>query len=128
VLIDKASPYSSDMTYLRSSDIYLGDVSSQVYEFLETPRPCVFLDGHDTYWQNDLSYLHWTLGPVIRDVADLPGALREAHAAAPHYAKLQTAAFADTFEISAEEAGLRGARIIADFLDSGRVDPKWQLV
>src|SRR5205085_183045 len=29
-----------DMTYTRLADVYLGDASSQVYEFLRTPKPC----------------------------------------------------------------------------------------
>ena len=34
ILIDTGSARSVDMTYLNAADIYLGDVSSQVYEFL----------------------------------------------------------------------------------------------
>ena len=37
---DPGSPASTDMTYTRAADIYLGDVSSQVYEFIAEPRPC----------------------------------------------------------------------------------------
>lgn len=29
------------MTYTPAADIYLGDVSSQSYEFLLDPRPCL---------------------------------------------------------------------------------------
>jgi hypothetical protein len=39
--IDPGSAASSDMSYTNRADIYLGDVSSQVYEFLRLPRPCL---------------------------------------------------------------------------------------
>jgi hypothetical protein len=43
ILIDTGSQASADMTYMLNSDIYLGDVSGQVYEFLLEPRPCIHL-------------------------------------------------------------------------------------
>ncbi|UCH10478.1 MAG: glycerophosphotransferase, partial [Fidelibacterota bacterium] len=43
--VDLGSPPSIDMTYPRIADIYLGDVSSQIGEFLLKPRPCVFLNS-----------------------------------------------------------------------------------
>ena len=39
VLVDPGSDRSVDMSYAAAADIYVGDVSSQVYEFLATPRP-----------------------------------------------------------------------------------------
>ena len=45
ILIDTGSERSYDMSYTRAADIYLGDVSSQVYEFIYyRRRPCVFLN------------------------------------------------------------------------------------
>jgi hypothetical protein len=125
ILIDPGSEASSDMTYLRSADIYLGDVSSQIYEFVETPRPCVFLDAHHTPWQDDPSYLQWSFGPLISDLAQLPKALQAANA--PHFIANQKAAFADTMEMASEEAGLRGARILAEFMETDQVDKQWLL-
>jgi hypothetical protein len=43
ILIDTGSEASSDMTYMLGADIYMGDVSSQIYEFLLEPRSCIFL-------------------------------------------------------------------------------------
>src|SRR3546814_13029462 len=68
MLIDTGSARSCDMSYARAADLYLGDASSQVYEFLLRPRPCVFLDTHATTWQNDPNYQHWLAGPVLGDV------------------------------------------------------------
>ncbi|MGI9484025.1 MAG: hypothetical protein ACR2OR_16880 [Hyphomicrobiales bacterium] len=125
VLIDTGSRSSVDMTYLRSADIYLGDVSSQIYEFLETPRPCIFLDAHDVDWENDPSYLQWTFGKLLGDPADLGAALDSAFETHPDYLDAQKFAFERTFSTSNRTAGARGAEIIAEFARTGKIDPKW---
>src|SRR3546814_16180386 len=89
VMIDLASYRLFDMSYTSGADIYLGDVSSQVYEFLATPRPCLFLDAHGVDWEGDPDYLFWTLGDVVSDLAKLPGALEQAPARHPLYADAQ---------------------------------------
>ena len=58
VHIDLGSRASSDMRYGQMASLYLGDVSSQVYEYLPRPRPCLFLNGHRADWQEDRSYGH----------------------------------------------------------------------
>ena len=55
-----------------NSDSYLGDVSSQVYEFMLEPRPCIQLNDHYADWQGDTNYFHFTL----RLVAPPPSARR----------------------------------------------------
>ena len=47
-----------DMTYTRLADVYLGDASSQVYEFLDRSRPCLFLNAHGVDWRGQESYRH----------------------------------------------------------------------
>lgn len=64
MLIDPGSPRSIDMTYTMAADLYLGDVSSQVAEFVVRPRPCLFLDVHRIHWQDNPDYQFWTLGDV----------------------------------------------------------------
>ncbi len=119
VLIDKGSSASSDMTYIRAADLYLGDVSSQVYEFLLEPRPCVFLNGHGIAWKNDPYYFHWNLGQVVSDVdKELRAALDCARAVHPDYLSQQKAAFEYTFLVEPDTtAAQRGADAIADFLN-----------
>ena len=126
VLSDKGSRFSVDMTYLKSADLYLGDTSSQVYEFLEEPRPCVFLNAHKFDWQNDPSYRHWKLGPLIDNVSMLEQALAEAAKNHIRYEEIQRNSFTYTFKTSRQTAGVRGATIIADFLKNGRIEAKWQ--
>jgi len=76
--IDLGSRASTTMTYTQRADIYLGDASSQVYEFLLRPRPCVFLNAHKALWQGDPNFAHWRAGPVIEDAAALGPALAAA--------------------------------------------------
>jgi len=120
ILIDKGSLASADMTYLRAGDIYLGDVSSQVYEFLETPRPCVFIDTHQTDWRDNPSYLQWTFGPVIDRIDQLEQALEEAVQQHDKYRPAQEAAFAETFDVGTKTAGARGAHAIVELLGAGQ--------
>ena len=120
ILIDTNSAALSDMTYMLAADIYLGDVSSQVYEFLLEPRPCIFLNGHNVTWQNDPYYYHWKLGQVVDDVqTGLRPALEAAFPSHPHFLPQQRAAFAYTFRMESDRtAAQRGADVIARFLRS----------
>lgn len=114
--IDTGSARSSDMSYTRQADIYLGDASSQVYEFLLTPRPCIFLNSHDADWRGNPDYGHWALGDVLGDVADLPEALSRAVATPDAYQAVQEAAVNDTFALSDIPSSRRAAIAIAAFL------------
>lgn len=76
--VDFASPALSDMTYTRMADMYLGDVSSQVYEFLYRPRPVVFINAHGVAWHNDPDYRMWALGDVVETPAAVMDALARA--------------------------------------------------
>ncbi|MDE8652985.1 glycosyl transferase [Novosphingobium album (ex Liu et al. 2023)] len=80
VLIDLGSPRSNDMTYTLGADLYLGDVSSQVYEFLVRPRPCLFVDAHGADWRESEDYAMWHFGEVIGPDADPVAAIDRAFA------------------------------------------------
>ncbi|MCP5043456.1 MAG: hypothetical protein GY944_20705, partial [bacterium] len=118
ILVDKGSLASSDMTYIRAADIYLGDVSSQVYEFLLEPRPCIFLNAHGVDWEDDPNYFQWTLGQVVDDVEkQLAPALERAQSTHAQYRSKQEAAFDYTFHTAPDStAAQRGALEIAAFL------------
>ncbi len=122
ILIDKGSPASADMTYMLGSDIYLGDVSSQVYEFLLEPRPCVFLNGHHVQWQGNPHYFHWTLGQVVEEVeTGLRPALDRAQALQAQFLPRQQEAFRYTFRTEPDStAAERGADALAAFLRQNR--------
>lgn len=112
--IDLGSRASSNMTYTRRADIYLGDVSSQVYEFLLDPRPCVFVNAHHVPWTNDPNYMHWRAGPVI----DTPGQLEEALTLARRdahgrYGSVQRALFDASFDLTDIPSSVRAAKAVA---------------
>jgi hypothetical protein len=114
--IDLGSRASTTMTYTQRADIYLGDVSSQVYEFLLKPRPCVFLNSHRLAWDGDPNFAHWRSGPVIEDVADLEDAMTRArrdHDAV--WRPVQEALFDESFDLTDEPSAERAARAVARF-------------
>ncbi|QJE72466.1 sensor domain-containing protein [Aerophototrophica crusticola] len=116
MLIDLGSGRSVDMTYTISADAYLGDVSSQVYEFLLSPRPCLFLDAHGVEWQGNPRYLFWTLGPVVSDMADFGAALDSLMADPSPWRPFQEQAVAATFDLTVAEPGRHNADVIATWL------------
>jgi hypothetical protein len=115
--VDTGSTASSDMSYTNRADIYLGDVSSQIYEFLRTPRPCLFLNSHGVDWQDDPNYLHWRAGPVIDSADGLIDAIDAAVAAHPDYAPTQQALTDATFSLSERPSAERAAEAISAFLE-----------
>ena len=114
--VDLGSTASTDMSYTSSADIYLGDVSSQVYEFLHRPRPCVFLNSHDVAHVGDANYLHWRAGEVIGGPALLGAALGRAQAAHHLFRPTQRELFRRSFDLTAEPSAERAARAILSVL------------
>ena len=88
--VDLGSENSWNMTYTRAADIYLGDISSQVYEFLSRPKPCIFLTKSTTQWEGNPDFAHWRYGPVCHSVEDVMSALTQASSQPAHYAQAQT--------------------------------------
>jgi len=60
ILVDPGSLASVDMTYTRAADVYLGDVSSLVYEFLIEPKPCLFLNRTGANWRGSDKFRYWS--------------------------------------------------------------------
>ncbi|MDB5445720.1 MAG: hypothetical protein JWQ97_1037 [Phenylobacterium sp.] len=119
ILIDLGSAACTDMTYTSAADIYLGDVSSQVYEFLREPRPCVFLDPNRRAYADDPNFAHWKAGRVITEVADLDRALREATRTHADYLPTQQALFDYSFDLTDERSCDRAARAVRQFAARG---------
>lgn len=117
--IDIGSSASSDMTYMLAADIYLGDVSSQVYEFLLKPRPCIFINGHGIEWRGNPFYRHWELGQVVSNIqTELGQSLGQSFATHSAYLQKQQKAFNYTFHTELHTtAAERGADAIAHFLE-----------
>ncbi len=112
--VDTGSRALTTMDYMNQADIYLGDASSQVYEFLREPRPVLFFNAHGADWESDPNFAHWRAGPVISSVDELGPAL--ARAAADHearYRAVQEELLRYTFDLSEEPSSLRAAEAIA---------------
>jgi hypothetical protein len=113
--VDMGGRASCDMTYTNMADIYLGDVSSQVYEFIRTPRPCLFLNLHGAEWWDHENYAHWRLGPVLAGPQDLMAAVDAARLNHALFGPLQQQAFEQTFDRSGP-ASERAAQVITDHI------------
>lgn len=116
IRVDMGSRHSIDMSYTMSADAYLGDVSSQVYEFLLQPRPCLFLNLDRRDWRNDEAFAHWRLGQVLERVKDLPEALTRAPDLQPGFVAAQKAAMHDSIDQCAIPASVRQADLILAFM------------
>ncbi|WP_395333091.1 glycosyl transferase [Novosphingobium sp. BL-8H] len=109
VIVDLGSRRSIDMTYTLGADLYIGDVSSQVYEFLIQPRPCLFVNAHHAQWDGNPDYAMWQFGDVISPDCDILGGIERAFL---HHARYRPA------QIARAKAALDGL----DWDDSGVVD------
>ena len=116
ILIDPGSARSTDMSYTNFADLYCGDVSSQIYEFLLTPRPVLHLDAHKTHWEDNPDYAHWHAGDVIQPGNDILAAVRRAFATHDQYVARQQAMLDATFSVTDEPPSLRAADAIDRFL------------
>lgn len=111
ILVDLDSSRLIDMSYALAADIYLGDMSSQLYEFLVRPRPVAFLNAHHATWRNDPRFAGWALGEVAERPEDVIAVIDRAVAGHPVKVAQQQAAVRDAFgEI--QGAALRGAQVI----------------
>lgn len=114
--IDLGSNASTDMSYTEAADIYLGDVSSQIYEFLLRPRPCLFLNSHRFAHSGDANFAHWAAGPVIDDPSALGASLAKASSDHHSYAEIQRELFAHSIDLNPTPSAERAARAIRQFL------------
>lgn len=120
IVIDTGSDRSVDTSYTAAASIYIGDISSQVYEFLAVPRPCIFLNPKGIDWQNDISFRHWYLGDVVDDPTHLMEAVRlapERHCAI--YKARQEELAASTLGDRSPGAATRSANAIMEFMGRG---------
>jgi hypothetical protein len=116
VIVDLGSPRSLDMTYALAADIYVGDVSSQLYEFLSEPKPCVFLNAHRLRWRNNRDFQNWRLGDVADTPAEAIEAIRNAFKRHHLYREEQASRIAE-FRDVAPGAAERAADAILSYLN-----------
>lgn len=115
--IDLGSEASVDMTYVFNSDVYLGDVSSQVFEFIIEPRPCIFLNPQQLEYENDIAFRFWKAGPVIGSANELEKILKNISTEFENYKGIQQQMNEENFySESGSTASERAARAITEFL------------
>lgn len=112
--IDVESPRLFDMTHILSADAYIGDMSSQIYEFLARPRPAFFLnargaEGHD---EDEGWHMHWRAGPVVDGVDELTRLLPQWQSIGARYRDEQQRLFDWTFDRTDRPAAERVAAAI----------------
>lgn len=117
--IDLGSEKSVNMTYINEADMYLGDVSSQVFEFIINPRPCIFLNPKKVKFKGDINYRFWKCGKVVTKVGKLPKALKKApkrfnkkHREIQEFMNSQ-----NFYSEAGSTASQRAAKAITDYLD-----------
>ena len=116
--IDLGSEASVDMTYILNSDIYLGDVSSQVFEFIIEPRPCIFLNPRKLDYQNDIAFRFWKAGQVVNGANELEEALKIITTEFEKYKEIQEQMNEENFfNESGSTASERAAKAITEFLE-----------
>jgi hypothetical protein len=104
VIVDLNSERLNDMSYTSAADIYVGDVSSQVYEFLTVAKPCIFIDAHGAAWRDNPDYAMWQFGPVCKNVHEIMTALDHAEERHRDYIEIQRRMVADALGDSGDRA------------------------
>jgi len=113
IKIDTHGRALTTMEYLNQADIYLGDASSQVYEFMVEPRPCIFFNSHSSDWEGNPNFAHWNAGRVLANLSELEDAL--ANASAEHelrYRSVQEEMLRSTFDLNGTPSSVRAAQVI----------------
>jgi hypothetical protein len=115
IFVDTRSRALTTMEYLNSADIYIGDASSQAYEFMLRPRPCIFFDAHRFAWEGNPNFAHWDAGRVLTGVDELQSALAAAfNDHNRHFANVQRKLLRYTFDLSDTPSSVRAAQVIID--------------
>jgi hypothetical protein len=128
ILIDTASARLFDMSYTLAADAYIGDMSSQVYEFLIRRRSCFFIDTHsdkahsnasgDMTAELPLPYAFWGNGPVCQSAKELFALLPDRRETAMKYRAAQDRLFAYTIDDNqVVMATRRGADALINYVE-----------
>ncbi len=126
IRIDIDSPRLFDMSYTLSADAYIGDVSSQIYEFLIRPRPCFFIDTHSRGDTGDNpAYEFWRNGPVATSMDALFPMLEQFEDIGARYSAEQVRLMDYTISIDlARSAASRGAMALAEAVEGAEGSSK----
>ncbi|MEY8198622.1 MAG: hypothetical protein RPS47_05230 [Colwellia sp.] len=118
IIVDINSNKLVDATYTKGADVYIGDVSSQVYEFLYFAlKPTIFLNAfHEKPWENNPSLQMWKTGTVVNEIRGFSKAIASAQKTHIDFIDVQRGLIARKFSKTDVEPGLRGAQAIVRFM------------
>jgi len=86
IIIDLDSRSLIDGTYNAISDVYIGDVSSMVAEWINySPRTCIFINAQKIDWEGNKNYDMWRYGTVIDNPNQLEKQLKKSLSNNPFY-------------------------------------------
>ncbi|MGK2909815.1 MAG: hypothetical protein ACSLE1_08460 [Sphingobium sp.] len=113
VHVDSGSFAMVDGSYTKMADLYLGDSSSQIIEYLANPKPCVILDSPTMAWEPEE---YRRCGTVVRAFDDLWPALIAAAQDHAGYRDYQQAFAREALGDAGEDAPMRAAQAIVELL------------
>lgn len=117
IIIDFGSDFSTDGTYLNNSDLYIGDVSSMVYEFIAfKQRPCLFLNAHNVAWKENVDYRFWDYGPVVESEEEFELKFTES-LSDEKFIDIQKSRIKEYFDISDTISSKRASKAILSVLN-----------
>lgn len=108
-----------DGSYTAAADLYLGDTSSQVVEFMARPRPCVFLNSHGVDWVGREEYALWTCGEVVNSLDAMQPALDRAASRHSEFVAAQAALIQGWL---GDTSGAAASRIVEHILEAINAD------
>lgn len=122
--VDLDGPNLFDMSYTLAADAYIGDVSSQVYEFLLRRGACYFLDPLGPPADGPAQrYEFWHNGEVLHDAAELEQRIPHWRENAASHLAEQDRLFTRTMDYQpGRTASLRGAEALLAFAAEARHD------
>ncbi len=114
ILVDVDGPRLFDMSYMLGADGYIGDASSQIYEFLVRPRPVFLLDPNGALGsQGEATLPFLRTGRRVESAAALVSALVEWKILGRRYRNEQKELIAHSFALSDIPASEQAADAIA---------------
>lgn len=122
IYIDTGSTSCVDMVYTRHAQLYIGDVSSQVMEFIIEPKPCIFINAHKVNYKNNHNYYFWKFGQVIQSIQELHIALQNAEQSFPNFKSIQVEAIELSFHIEPHTTATeRGVEEVLKFMEESHL-------
>jgi hypothetical protein len=118
---DWSSLHKVNFDYMQIADLYLGDVSSNVYEWLYFNKPIIFYNSHNIDWKNNPYYKFWELGEVVTDQYQLIDRLEKTFRVSDRYKGAREKMKAYTFGTIDGKASSRNAAELYKYLETNKI-------